>query len=56
MIDTSTLGLVNASQAARRLLSGLQDEVRPGQSDRQLGRTMALNHVDVAGMRPGSRR
>ena len=56
MIDTSTLGLVNASRAARRLLSGLQEEVRPGQSDRQLGRAMAHNHVDVAGIRPGSRR
>ena len=56
MIGTSTAGLVSASRAGdacSRVLAMMSTPVSP---DRQLGRAMALDHVDGAGMRPGTRR
>ena len=56
MIGTSKAGLVIASHAVRRLPWVLTMQSTPVSFDRQLDCAMALDHVDDAGMPPGSHR
>jgi hypothetical protein len=56
MIGTRTPGLVSATQAVRRPLRVLTMTSTLVSPDRQLGRAMALDHVDGAGVLPGTGR
>jgi hypothetical protein len=53
MIGTRTPGLASAPQSVRRPPRVLTMTSTPVSPDRQLGRAMALAHIDGAGMRTG---